>query len=288
MAQRKKTVAQDNTSERLPVSIKHDASSDDVLLKNNTKRRKKRRSSLIDKFTGADEKQAPEIPVEVPKPKILDTKDVFGEDVEDESEKNILDNLFKKSFERYAKNQEANRGVDAIGDVVGHIQSGASMKDLEERLTPLLSEQSSKTTILQAVMFNHMMELVALHWDMRWHLMRDLWQDLKSQKLSAMEKLALLKLADKCADKAASYINNQSNQFSPMTEVDGTMERASKNVIDSAKKIRAKEMEGTTPQGREIIRRLTFKAKQAADTLVEKALKPDTAKAPENSSTAKK
>jgi len=191
---------------------------------------------------------------------------------ETSTEREILNNLFSKAFERYTKRQESHRGVDAIADVVSHIQSGASMKELEGKLTPILSEQSSKTTILQAVMFNHMMELVALHWDMRWHLLRELWEDLRMQKLKPLEKLALLKLADQCADKAAGYINEQSNNFQPMTEVDATMERASKNATDDSRKKRAKEMEGTTPQGREIIRRLTFKAKQAADKIVEQAL----------------
>jgi hypothetical protein len=211
-------------------------------------------------------------------PAVLETEGVDG------SEKKIIEGLFSKAFERYTKRKEANRGIEAIADVVSHIQSGASMKDMEEKLTPLLSEQSSKTTILQAVMFNHMMELVALHWDMRWHLMRELWEDLREQKLKPVEKLALLKLADQQAERAANYINNQNPTFQPMTEVDSTMERASKQAVDTAKRRNSKELEGTTPQGREIVRRLTFKAKQAADKIVESALaKPTEAKPPENS-----
>lgn len=228
---------------------------------------RKGQSALKAKFTS-------NTPPPVPPPRTLnlDPTDLAAAE-EGTTEKEILNNLFSKAFERYTKRQEANRGVDAIAEVVSRIQSGESMKDLEGKLTPLLSEQSSKTTILQAVMFNHMMELVALHWDMRWHLMRELWADLRLQKLKPLEKLALLKLADQCADKAADYINDQNPTFAPLTDVDATMERASKHSVEQAKRARSKDMDGTTPQGREIVRRLTFKAGQAADRIVSSALK---------------
>jgi hypothetical protein len=220
------------------------------------------------------EQLAPHTPPPVPPPRVLDLDPTgLAAEAEGTTEKEILNTLFSDAFKRYTKRQEADKGVEAIADVVSRIQSGAPMKELESTLTPLLSGQSSKTTILQAVMFNHMMELVALHWDMRWHLMRELWADLRMQKLKPLEKLALLKIADQCADKAAAYINEQNPTFTPMTEIDATMERASKHSADQEKRARSKDMEGTTPQGREIVRRLTFKATQAADKIVSGSLK---------------
>jgi hypothetical protein len=197
----------------------------------------------------------------------------------DDSQKDIIDNLFSKAFDRWVKRDEANRGVDAIAKVVSFIQSGRSLKEMDAELVPILSEQASKSSILQAVMFNHQMERVVLYWDARWRLERDLWEDLRGQKLTPREKLALLALASKEAKESADYINRANGAFTPMTEVEPTIERAGKHSATKALAAKKQEFEGTTPQGREIIRRLTFKAKQAAAKIVDKELdngnKPD-------------
>ena len=190
----------------------------------------------------------------------------------DSSSADIIDGLFSKAFDRWIKRDEANKGVDAIAKVVSFIQSGRSIKELESDLVPLLSEQASKANILQAVMFNHQMERVVLYWDARWRMERDLWEDLREQKLTPREKLALLQLASKEAKEAAAYINATTGAFTPMTEVEPTIEKAGKHSSSAALAIKKKEFEGTTPQGREIIRRFTFKAKQAADKLINEAL----------------
>lgn len=185
----------------------------------------------------------------------------------------LIDNLFAAAFDRWMKKEEANKGVAAIAQVVSFIQSGRSLKELDSELVPLLSEQQSKSNILQAMMYNHQMERVALHWSARWDLERSLWEDLRAQKLTPREKIALLELSTKEADKAAEYINKANDEFKPMSEVEPTIEKAGKHSASKAAADKKKEFEGTTPQGREIIRRMTFKAKQAADKMVEDALK---------------
>jgi hypothetical protein len=184
------------------------------------------------------------------------------------ADKDILDGLFAKAFDRWMKKEEANKGVSAIAKVVSHIQSGRSLKELEAELVPLLSEQQSKSSLLQATMYNHQMERVALHWSSRWDLERSLWEDLREQKLTPREKIALLTLSTREAKDAAEYINKANGAFTPMTEVEPTIEKAGKHSASRALTDKKKEFEGTTPQGREIIRRFTFKAKQAADKLV--------------------
>ena len=190
--------------------------------------------------------------------------------------KDLIDNLFAAAFDRWLKKEEANKGVAAIAQVVSFIQSGRSLKELDAELIPLLSEQASKSHILQATMYNHQMERVALHWSARWDLERSLWEDLRAQKLTPREKIALLELSTREAKEAAAYINNASAEFKPMTEVEPTIEKAGKHSASKAAADKKKEFEGTTPQGREIIRRMTFKAKQAADKIVEAALKETT------------
>jgi hypothetical protein len=187
-------------------------------------------------------------------------------------DKDLIDNLFAQAFDRWLKKEEANKGVAAIAQVVSFIQSGRSLKELDTELIPLLSEQASKSHILQATMYNHQMERVALHWSARWDLERSLWEDLRAQKLTPREKIALLELSTREAKEAAAYINNASAEFKPMTEVEPTIEKAGKHSASKAAAEKKKEFEGTTPQGREIIRRMTFKAKQAADKIVEAEL----------------
>lgn len=188
-------------------------------------------------------------------------------------DKDLIDNLFAAAFDRWLKKEEANKGVAAIAQVVAFIQSGRSLKELDSELIPLLSEQQSKSNILQATMYNHQMERVALHWSTRWDLERSLWEDLRAQKLTPREKIALLELSTREAKEAAAYINDANADFKPMSEVEPTIEKAGKHSASKAAAEKKKEFEGTTPQGREIIRRMTFKAKQAADKIVEEALK---------------
>ena len=183
-------------------------------------------------------------------------------------DKDLIDNLFAAAFDRWLKKEEANKGVAAIAQVVSFIQSGRSLKELDAELVPLLSEQQSKSNILQATMYNHQMERVALHWSARWDLERSLWEDLRAQKLTPREKIALLELSTREAKEAAAYINDANADFKPMSEVEPTIEKAGKHSASKAAADKKKEFEGTTPQGREIIRRMTFKAKQAAEKLV--------------------
>ncbi|MHC4332497.1 MAG: hypothetical protein ACYSUV_01955 [Planctomycetota bacterium] len=187
------------------------------------------------------------------------------------TEKDILNNLFSQAFARWTKRSESNRGVESIAEVVSHIQGGTSLKEMQDNLSQVLGEQQSKATLLQATMFNHQMERVALHWDMRWQLERDLWQDLREQKMNVAEKLALLKLSCCEAEKSADYINDHSTSFTPLQEVEPVVERASKPATDKDRVAQRKEFEGTTPQGREIIRRMTAKAKSVSEKIVEKA-----------------
>jgi hypothetical protein len=195
------------------------------------------------------------------------------------TQKDIIDNLFNRAFDRWTKREEANQGVGAIAEIVSFIQSGRSLRELEAKLIPLLSEQQAKTNILQAAMYNHQMERIALHWENRWILERDLWMDLREQKLTPREKLALLAFSTKEAKDAAAYINGANVEFRPMKEVEPTIEQAGKHSASKVISDKKKEFEGTTPQGREIIRRMTFKAKVAADQIVDKELakeaKPD-------------
>jgi len=190
----------------------------------------------------------------------------------DDSNKDILDGLFYKAFERWISDEDANKGVSAIAKVVSYIQAGKSLKELDAELIPLLSEQQAKSHILQAMMYNHQMERIALHWSSRWNLERSLWEDLNAKNLTPREKIALLQIATREAKDAAAYINGASTPFTPMTEVEPTIEKAGKHSASKALADKKKEFEGTTPQGREIIRRFTFKAKQAASRIVDTEL----------------
>ena len=206
------------------------------------------------------------------------------EDGRQETGKSIIERLFTKAFERWSKNQEASKGIELIAEVVSRIQAGQSFKEMETALAPVLNEQQAKTNLLQAVMFNHQMERVVLHWDMRWKLERDLWQDLAQQRLSSMEKLTLLGLVSKEAHNAAAYVNTHNPDFHPMTEVEPTLEQASAPALAKERaEIRA-DLEGTTPQGMEMLRRFTAKAKKRADELVDAVLRNEAA-AKRNSST---
>lgn len=182
------------------------------------------------------------------------------------TEKAMLDQMFTRAFQRYADKGKANRGVELMAAVVDKIQSGESFKALEQDLLSVLSEQRSKTNVLQGVMLNHHLELAALFTDMRWHLMRDMWEDLKTQKLQPMERLALLKLACNEAEKAEAYINS-SSPYEPAGEAHPLLEKADKPSQEKRNVEMRQTLEGTTPAGREVIRRLTFKAKEAAAKL---------------------
>jgi len=199
-------------------------------------------------------------------------EEVEREEAAPKTEKAMLDQMFTRAFKRYADKGKANRGVELMAAVVDKIQSGESFKELEKDLLSVLSEQKSKTNVLQGVMLNHHLELAALFTDMRWQLMRDMWEDLKTQKLQPMERLALLKLACNEAEKAEAYINS-SSPYVPAGEAHPLLDKADRPSQEKRHLEQRQELEGTTPQGREAIRRMSFKAKEAAAKIVENIAK---------------
>lgn len=201
----------------------------------------------------------------------LAPEEILADDTADlpKNDKEVLNKLFGQAMERWTKKKDASKGVELISDVVSRIQSGQPLSDLQVNLGPLLNEQSAKASVVQSAILNHQLERLALHFDMRWFLERDLWQELREMKLNAAEKLVLLKLSCIEADKAAEYINNANPNFQLPQDIEATVDKATKSVSTQATALNRKEFEGTTPQGREVIRRLTFKAKQAANKIIE-------------------
>jgi len=195
------------------------------------------------------------------------------QDAKPETKKDMIDRLFTAAWERRAQTQASSQGVALIAEVVSRIQTGQPVKEMANLLAPILSEQQAKTNILQALMFNHQMERVVLHWDMRWQLERDLWEDLKQQKLTPAEKLTLLSLSCKEAEKAASYVDAHSPNFKPITDIAGILEQTAKPDMEHLRADIRADLIGTTPQGMEAIRRFTAKAKKRAEELVGAALK---------------
>lgn len=204
--------------------------------------------------------------------------------IEEQAEGNVLEILFARAMRNRTDTKPADDPGMAMMQALSHqVQHGLPIKELEGIMVPHLGEMSSKIHLWRnAVAYHTMFERGALYALARWTLEKSLWDDLINQRLSPVEKLALLQLAIKEMDKVGDTLGEyqetlESGGKGTAADIESATEKSDRP-LSKTEDPSAKDLEGTSPVGRELARRLMSKAEKAANKLVEDALKtPPTA-----------
>jgi hypothetical protein len=199
-------------------------------------------------------------------------------------EGSALEVLYARALRDHATVKPADdKGMSMLQAVALQVRSGQPLKSIDGVLVPNLSDLQAKIQLLQnASIWHEAFERMPMLSLARWVLEKTLWDDLINGKLTPSEKLTMLVHAIKELEKN----NNKLDEFQGNAEhggkgasadVGATTTKADKTLVKVADPT-LKDLEGTSPVGRELARRLISKAGLAAEKLVQDALKPAPAK----------
>ncbi|MGV0949070.1 MAG: hypothetical protein ACOYB3_00050 [Azonexus sp.] len=220
-------------------------------------------------------KPTPQVPPQVQPPPAQPVPPPPGQ----EEEGSVLEILFARAMRNRTDAKPADDpGMAMLQAITHQVQTGKPIKDIENVMVGHLGEMTSKIHLYRNAMAYHtMFERSALLSLARWTLEKSLWEDLINQRLTPVEKLALLNLSIKENDK----IQDTLGSFQEQLENDGKgntadIETATEKVDRPLKKVEdptIKDLVGTSPVGRELARRLLSKAGKASEHIVADALK---------------
>lgn len=194
-------------------------------------------------------------------------------------EGSVLELLFARAMRARSDTKPANDPGMAMIQALGHqVQHGQPLKDIEDIVVPQLGEMSSKIHLfLNALAYHNMFERGSMLSLARWTLEKSLWEDLIGQKLSPVEKLALLQLAIKEMDKVTTNLGAFQHSLEgggkgTANDIESASQRADRTLVKIVDP-NAKDLVGTTPIGRELARRMADKAAKAGEKLVAESMK---------------
>lgn len=168
--------------------------------------------------------------------------------------------------------------MSLVQSISHQIQTGQPLKLLEAETEKFLGEFTAKSHIWKtALAYHDIFERGALYVQARWILEKNLWEDLVNSRLSPAEKLALLQLCIKESDKikeGASKTQDDMESAGKGTtgDISSTTERADRT-LDKTTDPTVKHLDGTSPVGRELARRLLDTAGKNAEKIVADAIK---------------
>lgn len=196
---------------------------------------------------------------------------------EQQAEGNVLEILFARAMRNRSDTKPADDPGMAILQSLTHlIQHGKPLKTIEDIIIPHLGESPSKRQLFRnAMRYHNVFERGSLLALARWTLEKSLWEDLINQRLSPVEKLALLQLAIKEMDKVQDGLDNDDDEDTSKgsaADIEAAAERSDRPLTKTVDPT-SKDLEGTSPVGRELARRLVDRAGKAAEKLVEETLK---------------
>lgn len=166
----------------------------------------------------------------------------------------------------------------AMQQAITHLfQSAKPIKDIEDIVLPHLSEMSSKIHLVRSTNAYHQIERGALYNLVRWTLEKLLWEDLINNKLTPAEKLCLLQLAIKEADKIQDFLGGYQHDLEKggkgsSADVEAAREKSDR-ALTKIEDPTSKDLDGTSAVGRELARRVLERAGKAAEALVTETLK---------------
>ena len=198
---------------------------------------------------------------------------------EQTAEGNLLEILFARALRNRTDTKPGDDPGMAMLQALAHqVQTGQPLKDIENVVVPHLGEMSAKIHLfLNAMAYHNMFERGSLLSLARWTLEKSLWEDLIQQKLSPIEKLALLQLAIKEMDKVQDNIGDFQGTLDKggkgtASDIESATQRSDKTLQKIADPA-AKLLDGTSATGRELARRILHQAGQNAEKIVEDTLK---------------
>ena len=167
------------------------------------------------------------------------------------------------------KTEEAypDEAVDALKRVLRGITAGEDLKDSEPMIARLVANQEARAKVINSLIMTHDYERLVRFIDVRKNMDRVIIdaaanKELKWQTAVNLYKLVTLEVEEISGRMRAQMMGN--------TEMLNLIQKVGW-ATDMDDMALADKLKGTSPQGREIIRRVAYKLKKAADAAVSKS-----------------
>lgn len=145
--------------------------------------------------------------------------------------------------------------LDLLQQVIDGFQTGKSIAGLGDKLAQLTSNQEQRSELINALVLSHDYSRLAKYMAVRSKLEDDLLAAASRDDLTASERVIMLKLVSDEAELISQRVQSSStgikDMVSLMNKVDYALQVGEHNLRSQYAK--------TTPQGREIVRRLAVR-----------------------------
>lgn len=171
------------------------------------------------------------------------------------------DSRVQVEIEREIEDAKSDSVLGTLTKVVDSIKTGETItEETRDSVTKLISNQEDRAELIQNLLLTHQYDRLVRYTKIRDHLERIMLTCAKRGDLSAAEALAFMKITMDQTDSISSEVK------AGATSVQDLMGMLNK--VDFAVQASEKELEkkfaNTSPQGREIVRRLATRLSKAA------------------------
>jgi hypothetical protein len=150
--------------------------------------------------------------------------------------------------------------LSALEQLIASFQSGGSTVAISPEIEKLLNAQDERTNLINNLLVVHDMDRLPSFLRLRRHVEQYLIRAAMQGSLSPAEALAFLKIGQTEIDSISSRVRNGAN---PVKDIDDLLKRA--DFVNKASDLELIEkFKSTTPQGREILRKIGHKIAKAA------------------------
>jgi len=153
--------------------------------------------------------------------------------------------------------------LEILDQVVEALRTGKPLEGVRGDVERLVSNQQVKSDLINNIVLAHDFERLTLYLQARSKLERFLFGLLQQDKLTAQDALAYFKIV---YEESKVLTDRVQGGASPVKDASAELDKVDLAVRQAQEAMKAK-LKDTSPQGREIIRRLRHKAQKILKTL---------------------
>lgn len=153
--------------------------------------------------------------------------------------------------------------LEILDQVVEALRTGKPLEGVRSQVERLVSNQQVKTDLINNLVLAHDFDRLVLYMKARSKLERFLFGLLEADKISASDALAYYRIVYEEAKVLTARVQEGS---SPVKDASSELDKVDLAVRQAQDALKAK-LKDTSPQGREIIRRLRHKAEKILHSL---------------------
>lgn len=191
-------------------------------------------------------------------------------EAEPATERKALDALLSKQLEEF-DGSTADPTVSLLKKVSEALNQGHDISKFKKQINKVAKSQMDKLSVIDMLVMAHNMDRMVQYISARSTLERFLLNCLNTAKMTPLEALAYYKVVQAEASQLSNLVSMAAGVDNPSKDVGALVDKVSKETMVSKGK---DELDSVSPQARELIRRIRYRATKVAGMKVSKGEKP--------------